>query len=97
MYSILVLSCLLYLFLFILVYSCLFLYPYNPVGGIHTVIRSKAGVTTGELGDLYCMIGPYHEPTVRLEVEVMEPELSVTKEVIESMKKEGVNVSNSNI
>ena len=67
-----------------------------PVGGIHTVIRSKAGVTTGELGDLYCMIGPYHEPTVRLEVEVMEPELSVTKEVIESMKKEGVNVSNSN-
>ena len=83
--------------MFILVYSCLFLYPYNPVGGIHTVIRSKAGVTTGELGDLYCMIGPYHEPTVRLEVEVMEPELSVTKEVIESMKKEGVNVSNSNI
>lgn len=64
----------------------------HKVGGIHTVIRSKAGVTTGELGDLYCMIGPYHEPTVRLEVEVMEPELSVTKEVIESMKKEGVNV-----
>ena len=68
--------------------------PINPflVGGIHTVIRSKAPVTTAELGDQYCMIGPYHEPTVRLEVEVMEPEFSVTKEVVESMKKEGVKV-----
>uniref|UniRef100_A0A1X7UI12 Glycogen [starch] synthase n=2 Tax=Amphimedon queenslandica TaxID=400682 RepID=A0A1X7UI12_AMPQE len=64
----------------------------HKVGGIHTVIRSKAPVTTAELGDQYCMIGPYHEPTVKLEVEVMEPELSVTKEVVESMKKEGVKV-----
>lgn len=38
------------------------------------------------------MIGPYHEPTVKLEVEVMEPEFSVTKEVVESMRKEGVKV-----
>ena len=63
------------------------------VGGIHTVLRSKAGVTTSELGDHYCMIGPYHEPTVRLEVETSEPDLSVTREVIECMKKEGINVS----
>ena len=45
-----------------------------------------------ELGDMYCMIGPYHEPTVKLEVEVMEPELSVTREVIESMRNAGVTV-----
>lgn len=62
------------------------------VGGIHTVIRTKAGVTTNELGDQYCMIGPYHEPTVKLEVETAEPDLSVTGEVIESMRREGVNV-----
>ncbi len=66
---------------------------FYTVGGIHTVLRSKAGVTTGELGDQYCMIGPYHEPTVKLEVEVSEPDLSVIREVIESMKNEGINVS----
>jgi glycogen(starch) synthase len=64
----------------------------HKVGGIHTVIRSKAPVTTGELGDQYCMIGPYHEPTVKLEVEVMEPEFSVTREVVESMRNDGVKV-----
>lgn len=66
---------------------------YILVGGIHTVLRSKAAVTTSELGDQYYMIGPYHEPTVKLEVEVMEPEFPVAREVVESMRKEGVNVS----
>ena len=35
----------------------LYLCPLSLVGGIYTVIRSKAGVTTSELGDQYCMIG----------------------------------------
>lgn len=64
----------------------------NKVGGIYTVLRSKAGVTTAELGDQYCMIGPYNESTVRLEVEVMEPELSVMKETIEVLRNDGVKV-----
>ena len=55
----------------------------DPVGGIYTVIRSKAGVTTEELGDQYCMLGMYNEDCVKLEVEVLEPELSVIKETIE--------------
>ena len=63
------------------------------VGGIYTVIRSKAAVTTAELGDQYCMIGPYHEPTVRLEVEVMEPDFPVIRDVVEGMKNDGVKVS----
>ena len=63
------------------------------VGGIYTVLRSKAAVTTGELGDQYCMIGKYNESCVKLEVEVMEPELSVMKESIEVLRKEGINVS----
>ena len=57
------------------------------------MIRSKAGVTTAELGDQYCMIGPYNESCVRLEVEVTEPELSVMKESIEVLRNEGVKVS----
>lgn len=30
------------------------------VGGIYTVIRTKAGVTVDELGDDYFLIGPYN-------------------------------------
>ena len=62
------------------------------VGGIYTVIRSKAGVSTAELGDQYCMLGPYNEKCVKLEVEVLEPELSIMKETIEALRKEGVKV-----
>ncbi len=58
----------------------------------YTVLCSKTGATTAELGDLYCMLGPYNEDCVKLEVEVMEPELSVLKETVEAMKKEGVKV-----
>lgn len=64
----------------------------NKVGGIYTVIRSKAAVTTAELGDQYCLIGPYNESCVRLEVEVMEPEQSVMKEAVEALRSEGVKV-----
>lgn len=64
----------------------------NKVGGIYTVLRTKAGVTTAELGDQYCMIGPYNEACVRLEVEVMEPELSIMKECIEVLRSSGVKV-----
>ena len=64
----------------------------HAVGGIYTVIRTKAQVTTAELGDQYCMIGPYNEACVRLEVEVMEPELSVLKEVITSLRSQGFKV-----
>ena len=69
----------------------------HAVGGIYTVIRSKAAVTTAELGDQYCLIGPYNESCVRLEVEVMEPELSVMKEAVEALRKEGIKVRNLSI
>lgn len=81
-------------------YMCIGIYvlfkPYiflDVVGGIYTVIRSKAAVTTSELGDQYCMIGPYNESCVRLEVEVVEPDLSVMKESIEALRKDGVKVN----
>ncbi len=59
------------------------------------MLRSKAGVTTAELGDQYCMLGKYNEATVKLEVEVMEPELSVLSESIEALRREGIKVSTS--
>ena len=33
---------------------------FRLVGGIYTVIRTKAGVTVEELGDDYILIGPYN-------------------------------------
>ncbi|XP_066991231.1 glycogen [starch] synthase [Anabrus simplex] len=41
----------------------------NKVGGIYTVIRSKAYVSTEELGDQYCLLGPYKEHCARTEME----------------------------
>lgn len=44
----------------------------NKVGGIYTVIRSKAFVSTEELGDRFCLLGPYKEHAARTEVEECE-------------------------
>ena len=66
--------------------------PLMPVGGIYTVVRSKADVTTAELGDEYVMIGPYDEPTVQLEVEVAEPDSPIIREVAHQMRSNGIKV-----
>ncbi|XP_065911931.1 glycogen [starch] synthase-like [Dysidea avara] len=64
----------------------------NKVGGIYTVIRTKAAVTTAELEEKFCMIGPYNEKFVHLEVEPMEPELSIIREVLAQMKSHKLKV-----
>ncbi|CAL1278683.1 unnamed protein product [Larinioides sclopetarius] len=64
----------------------------NKVGGIYTVIRSKAGVSVEELGDQYCLLGPYNDALVKTEVEVMEPPESFYKNAIQSMKNSGIKV-----
>lgn len=56
------------------------------------MVRSKADVTTAELGDEYVMVGPYNEPSVRLEVEVGEPDSPITREVVDQMRSNGVKV-----
>ncbi|XP_016660920.1 glycogen [starch] synthase isoform X2 [Acyrthosiphon pisum] len=44
----------------------------NKVGGIYTVIRSKAFVSTEEMGEQYCLLGPYKENYARTAVEELE-------------------------
>ena len=39
----------------------------NKVGGIHTVLRSKAGQAMKEFGDDYCLVGPYLPQNVEFE------------------------------
>lgn len=62
------------------------------VGGIYTVLRTKAPVSTDELGDQYCMLGPYFEDRVKLEVEVLEPETAHMKYTLEQMQEWGFKV-----
>jgi hypothetical protein len=42
------------------------------VGGIYTVIRSKASASVEEQGDHYILLGPYKEHCAKQEVETFE-------------------------
>ncbi|XP_022660462.1 glycogen [starch] synthase-like [Varroa jacobsoni] len=64
----------------------------NKVGGIYTVIRSKAEVSVEELGNQYCLLGPINDVLVRSEVEVLEPPAGPFTEALEDFKKQGVRV-----
>lgn len=64
----------------------------NKVGGIYTVIRTKAGVTSEELGQSYILIGPYNERQVETEVEILEPEYECVRKTIDQMRGEGIKV-----
>ncbi|RIA80155.1 Glycosyltransferase Family 3 protein [Glomus cerebriforme] len=62
----------------------------NKVGGIYSVIRSKAPVTVHELGDRYTLIGPLFQKTAIAEVEPEEVSNPCMKEVLEEMSHHGV-------
>uniref|UniRef100_A0A646QF50 Glycogen [starch] synthase n=1 Tax=Hemiscolopendra marginata TaxID=943146 RepID=A0A646QF50_9MYRI len=64
----------------------------NKVGGIYTVIRSKAGITVEELGDQYILMGPYNESLVQTEVELVDADHEIISPVIASMKDHGIKV-----
>jgi len=44
------------------------------VGGIYTVLRSKAPAMVRRWGEAYCLIGPYRETSARIELEPQTPE-----------------------
>ena len=67
------------------------------VGGIYTVIRSKAFVSTEEMGDQYCLIGPYKEASARTEVEEAEfPHNSPLNLAVQVLRDQGFKVSLNN-
>lgn len=57
------------------------------------MIKTKAPTTVEELGEQYCLMGPYNESCVRTEVEILEPHNSVFKESIQAMRDAGIKVS----
>lgn len=65
----------------------------NKVGGIYTVIRSKAYVSTEEMGDQYILMGPYKEACARTEVEEIDfPSNSPLNKAVQIMRDQGFKV-----
>uniref|UniRef100_A0A4W3JBA3 Glycogen [starch] synthase n=1 Tax=Callorhinchus milii TaxID=7868 RepID=A0A4W3JBA3_CALMI len=64
----------------------------NKVGGIFTVIQTKAKITVDEWGENYVLIGPYYEHNVRSQVEVFEPTNPALKKAIDSLNFHGFQV-----
>ncbi|KAB0802584.1 hypothetical protein PPYR_04770 [Photinus pyralis] len=64
----------------------------NKVGGIYTVIRSKAYVSTEEMGDQYCLIGPYKEHCARTEVEEGPLGCQALNEAVDELRNKGFRV-----
>lgn len=62
------------------------------VGGIYTVLQTKAKVTGDEWGDNYYLVGPYTEQGVRTQVELLEPPTPALKRTLDSMNSKGCKV-----
>ena len=60
------------------------------MGGIYTVIKTKAPVTVQEYGDRYCLIGPLSYKSAPMEVESVEPETPELADSLKSMRDRGV-------
>uniref|UniRef100_A0A8C5AXP9 Glycogen [starch] synthase n=1 Tax=Gadus morhua TaxID=8049 RepID=A0A8C5AXP9_GADMO len=61
----------------------------NKVGGIYTVIQTKARLTAEEWGENYFLVGPYVESNVRTQVELIEPTNPILKRTIDKMNASG--------
>ncbi|CAG8522138.1 7687_t:CDS:2 [Dentiscutata heterogama] len=62
----------------------------NKVGGIYTVIKSKAPVTVHEYGDSYTLIGPLNHRTAAAEVEPEPVTNWYMKEILDDMTRQGI-------
>ncbi|MCP4592434.1 MAG: glycogen synthase [bacterium] len=61
----------------------------RKVGGIYTVLSSKAAITVGEWGDRYCLLGIYSPDAAATEFEPLEPG-PVLGPTIEALHQRGV-------
>lgn len=63
----------------------------NKVGGIYTVVKTKAPVTVKEFGNRLCFIGPL-SASAQVEVEPLTPTSPAMKKAIESITSTGIKV-----
>jgi len=64
----------------------------NQIGGIYTVIRSKAPAMKDRWGDDYCMVGPYLSKNILAELEPIDTAEDLFGQAARSMKKKGHEV-----
>ncbi len=64
----------------------------NQVGGIYTVIRSKAPAMMKNHGGNYCMIGPYLNKNIQAELEPLEDSADVFGQAAMALRKRGYDV-----
>ena len=64
----------------------------NRVGGIYSVIKSKAPVSTAEYGDRYTLIGPWNRGSASVEVEPLTPTIPELATTIANMKDRGIDL-----
>lgn len=64
----------------------------NQVGGIYTVLRSKAPSVTKKFGDNYCLVGPYMHHNVATEFEEIADFEHPIAKAVQKMKELGFDV-----
>ncbi|MBL7872191.1 MAG: glycosyltransferase [Cyclobacteriaceae bacterium] len=64
----------------------------NQVGGIYTVIRSKAPTMKQNWGDHFCMIGPYINKNIQAELEPLIDSSDLFGRAAANLKKKGYDV-----
>lgn len=63
----------------------------SQVGGIYTVLRSKAAEMVERWGEAYCLIGPYREASARIELEP-QPAEGPMLEAVKDLAGKGIQV-----
>ncbi|XP_070848697.1 glycogen [starch] synthase, liver [Chaetodon trifascialis] len=64
----------------------------NKVGGIYTVIQTKAKITVDEWGENYYMMGPYFEHNFKTQVEGCEPPNPAIRKAMDTLIHNGCQV-----
>jgi glycogen(starch) synthase len=64
----------------------------NQVGGIYTVIRSKAPVMMNKWRGQFCMIGPYLSKSIQAELDPLEDVGDVFGQAAAALRKKGYEV-----
>ncbi len=64
----------------------------NQVGGIYTVIRSKAPCIMESYHGHYCMVGPYVSKSIQAELEIIDPPSDIFGLAAANLRKRGYDV-----
>jgi glycogen(starch) synthase len=64
----------------------------NQVGGIYTVIRSKAPAMMENWGGRFCMIGPYVNKNIHAELEPLDDVMDIFGHAAANLRKKGYDV-----